>query len=93
MWLPLHQFVAISLSDSRIPIRFAIVLEKLKKVLSYLWTAAKLWAEVANVKYEKSSKTTSNSLGPTIYRSGTPDSKLLLILFSLRQCFLVFKYE
>ena len=93
MWIPLHQSVAISLSDFRIPIRFAIVLGKLKKVLSYWSTAAKLWAEAANVKYEKSLKTSSNSIGPTIYRSGTPDSKLLLILFSLRQCFLVFKYE
>lgn len=45
------------------------------------------------VKYDKSLKTTPNSIGPTIYGSGTPDSKLLLILFSLKQYFLAFKYE
>ena len=46
MSLSLNQFIAISLSDSRILIRFSIVLTKLERVLS----SAELLAEVANIK-------------------------------------------
>ena len=46
MWLLLKQFIAIGLFDSRILIRFSIVLSKLDRVL----TPAKLWAEATNIK-------------------------------------------
>ena len=46
MSLTLNEFIAISLSDSRILIRFCIVLTKLERVLS----SAKLLAEAANIK-------------------------------------------
>ena len=35
MWLSVNQFIAISLSDFRILIRFSIVLAKLGRVLSF----------------------------------------------------------
>ena len=46
MWLFLNQFIAISLSDSRILMRLSIVLAKLERVLS----SPKLWAEATNIK-------------------------------------------
>lgn len=67
------------LSDSTILVRFYIVLVKRKRVLS----SEKLWAEATNVKYKKLLKKMLNNIGFTIDPCGSPDWKLLLILFLL----------
>ena len=69
MWLSLNQFIAVSLSGSRILIRFSIVLSNLERVLS----SAKLRAEATNIKWKKSLKKMLNKIGPTIEPCGTPD--------------------
>ena len=87
----LKQFIAILLSDSRILIRFFIVSAKLERALF----SAKLWAESANIKKEESLKKMINQIGPTIELCGTPDvisSKVLLMLFTMKNCFLLFRY-
>ena len=65
----LNQFIAISLSDSRILIRFSIVLAKLERVLS----SAKFWAKATNIKLKKSMKNMLNKKGPTTEPCGTSD--------------------
>ena len=69
MWLSLKQFIAISLSRSRILIRLSIVLGKLERVLS----TAKLKAKVTSVKWKKLLKKVFNKIGPTVDPEGIPD--------------------
>ena len=69
MWLSLDQFIAISLSGSRILIRLSIVLGKLERVLS----SAKLKAKATSVKWKKLLKKVLSKIGPKVDPEGIPD--------------------
>ena len=84
--------IAFSLPDSGILNIFSIVLEKLGKVLSN----ARLGAEEISIKWKKLLKKMLSRIGTTIDSGGTTNiisSKVLLILFTVTHCFLIFKYE
>ena len=79
MTVPLNQFITISLSDSRILIRFFIVLAKPERVLS----SPKLSVKETIIKYKELLKKILNKIGSTIDPYGTPDiisSKALVVL-------------